>query len=269
VRSGCSRRSPPLLGCRAAPYTGRVSDVLTNIDRRRLPRHVAIIMDGNGRWASARGLPRTDGHRVGIGDSVPDVVDGALEVGLKYLTLYAFSTENWRRPRAEVRFLMNYNQEWLKEQRETFRAKGVRMRFIGRRGDARVPRKLVALAEETEAMTAGCKKLNLTIALNYGGWAEVVDAVRELARLVEKGELDPDRIKERDIRRHLYAPELPDPDLIVRTSGELRISNFLLWQGAYAELYFTPALWPDFRREQLWEAIEEFQQRSRRFGGVE
>jgi undecaprenyl diphosphate synthase len=190
-------------------------------------------------------------------------------MGLAHLTLYAFSTENWRRPKPEVRFLMNYNREWLKGQREKFKAKGVRMRFIGRRGDLRVPRKLVALAEETEAMTAGCKRLTLTIALNYGGWAEVVDAVRELARLVEKGEIEPDKITERDIRRHLYAPELPDPDLIVRTSGELRISNFLLWQGAYAELYFTNTLWPDFRKEQLWEAVLEFQRRTRRFGRVD
>jgi undecaprenyl diphosphate synthase len=226
-------------------------------------------MDGNGRWAKARGLPRTEGHRVGIGESVADVVDGALDIGLKNLTLYAFSTENWRRPKPEVRFLMNFNQQWLKEQRETFNAKGVRMRFIGRRGDRRVPRKLVALAEETEAMTAANKKLRLTVALNYGGWAEVVDSVRYLAKLVEKGELEPDAIDAKHIRAHLYAPELPDPDLIVRTSGEKRISNFLLWQGAYAELLFTDVLWPDFRREHLFAAIVEYQRRTRRFGGVD
>jgi undecaprenyl diphosphate synthase len=226
-------------------------------------------MDGNGRWAKARGLARTEGHRVGIGESVPDVVDGALEVGLPYLTLYAFSTENWRRPPAEVRFLMNFNRQWLLEQREGFHAKGVRVRFIGRRSDRRVPRRLIALAEETEALTSSNTKLHLTIALNYGGWAEVVDSVRYLAKLAEKGELDPEKISERNIREHLYAPDLPDPDLIVRTSGEKRISNFLLWQGAYAELLFTDVLWPDFRRQQLWEAIAEFQRRSRRFGGVE
>jgi undecaprenyl diphosphate synthase len=239
------------------------------IDVRRLPKHVAIIMDGNGRWAAQRGLPRTEGHRVGIGESVEDVVDGALEIGLKYLTLYAFSTENWRRPKPEVRFLMNFNQQWLLDQRDAFHAKGVRVRFIGRRSDRRVPRKLIALAEETEILTAANKKLHLTIALNYGGWAEVVDAFKHLAKLVEKGEVDADRISEKDIRRHLYAPELPDPDLIVRTSGEKRISNFLLWQGAYAELLFTDVLWPDFRREQLFESIAEYQRRSRRFGGVE
>jgi undecaprenyl diphosphate synthase len=233
------------------------------------PHHVAIIMDGNGRWAKGRGLPRTEGHRVGIGEAVPDVVDAALEVGLRYLTLYAFSTENWRRPRPEVRFLMNYNREWLLQQRDNFNAKGVRMRFIGRRGDKRVPRKLVALCDETEAMTAANRKLNLTIALNYGGWAEIVDAVRHLAKLVEKGELDPDDIDEKKIHDSLYAPDLPDPDLIIRTSGEKRLSNFLLWQGAYAELLFVDTLWPDFRRDALLEAIAEYQRRSRRFGGVE
>jgi undecaprenyl diphosphate synthase len=239
------------------------------LDLKNLPRHVAIIMDGNGRWAKARGLPRTEGHRVGIGESVADVVDGALEIGLDYLTLYAFSTENWRRPLAEVKFLMNFNQQWLLSQRDKFNEQGVCVRFIGRRSDRRVPRKLVALAAETESLTSGNKDLNLTIALNYGGWAEVVDSVRHLAKLVEKGELDPDKINEKAIRSHLYAPELPDPDLIVRTSGEKRISNFLLWQGAYAELLFTDVLWPDFRRAELFEAIAEYQRRTRTFGGVE
>ncbi len=226
-------------------------------------------MDGNGRWAKARGLPRTEGHRVGIGESVADVVDGALEIGLANLTLYAFSTENWRRPSPEVRFLMTFNQQWLLEQRDGFNEKGVRVRFIGRRSDRRVPRKLVALAEETESMTSSNKKLNLTIALNYGGWAEIVDSVRHLAKLVDKGELDPEKITENHIRKYLYAPELPDPDLIIRTSGEKRISNFLLWQGAYAELLFSDVLWPDFRREQLFAAIAEYQRRTRTFGGVE
>lgn len=226
-------------------------------------------MDGNGRWAKERGLPRTEGHRVGIGEAVPDVIDGALDIGLKYLTLYAFSTENWRRPRAEVSFLMNYNRTWILEQRDQLHAKGVRVRFIGRRNERRLPRKLVALADETEVMTAGNKKLNLTIALNYGGRAEVVDAVRHVAKLVEKGELAPDDIDVRDISAHLYAPDVPDPDLIIRTSGEKRISNFLLWQGAYAELLFTDTLWPDFRTEQLYEAIAEYQRRVRRFGKAE
>jgi undecaprenyl diphosphate synthase len=240
-----------------------------NIDRKRLPRHVAIIMDGNGRWAKKRGLPRTEGHRVGIGESVADVVDGAVDIGLKFLTLYAFSTENWRRPPSEVKFLMNFNQQWLLEQRDRFNEQGVKVRFIGRRSDRRVPRRLISLAQETEDLTASNSKLNLTIALNYGGWAEIVDSVRYLGKLVEKGELDPDKIDEKQIRRHLYGPELPDPDLIVRTSGEQRLSNFLLWQGAYAELLFTDVLWPDFRRDNLYAAIAEFQRRTRTFGGVE
>ncbi len=246
-----------------------MSDVLAGIDRTNLPEHVAIIMDGNGRWASARGLPRTEGHRVGIGESVADVVDGALEVGLKHLTLYAFSTENWKRPEAEVDFLMSYNQEWLVGQRDRFKEQGVRFGFIGRRADPRVPQRLLDLATETEEMTAGCDRLTLTIALNYGGWAEVVDSVRSLAAFVRKGELEPDEISELHIRSHLYAPELPDPDLIIRTSGEKRISNFLLWQGAYAELLVTDVLWPDFRKAELWEAIAEYQRRTRTFGGVE
>jgi undecaprenyl diphosphate synthase len=243
--------------------------VPARIDRSKLPRHVAIIMDGNGRWAKARRLPRTEGHRVGIGEAVPEVIDGALEIGLKYLTFYAFSTENWRRPRAEVSFLMNYNRTWILDQRNDLNAKGVRIRFIGRRGERRLPRKLVALADETEVMTQNNRKLNLTIALNYGGRAEVVDAVKQLAQLVEKGDIKPDDISVKDISSHLYAPDVPDPDLIIRTSGEKRISNFLLWQGAYAELLFTDTLWPDFRKEQLREAIAEYQRRVRRFGKAE
>jgi undecaprenyl diphosphate synthase len=239
------------------------------IDRSKLPRHVAIIMDGNGRWAKARRLPRTAGHRVGIGEAVPEVIDAAIEIGIKYLTLYAFSTENWRRPRAEVSFLMNYNRTWILEQRDQLNAKGVRIRFIGRRNERRLPRKLVALADETEILTQRNNRLHLTIALNYGGRAEVVDGVRQLARLVEKGELSPDDITERDISRHLYAPHIPDPDLIIRTSGEKRISNFLMWEGAYAELLFTDTLWPDFRTQQLRDAIVEYQRRVRRFGKAE
>jgi undecaprenyl diphosphate synthase len=244
-----------------------VNDAAAQLDPEQLPRHVAIIMDGNGRWAKARNLPRTEGHKAGE-EALVDVVDGALEIGLRYLTVYAFSTENWKRPADEVRFLMNYNRDLLLRRRDEFAAKGVRIRFIGRRNDRRLPRKLLALAEETEAMTADRRKLDLTIALNYGGRAEVVDSVRELAKLVEKGELSPDRISERDIRHHLYAPEVPDPDLLVRTSGEMRVSNFLLWEAAYAEFLFTDVLWPDFRREQLWDSIATSQGRSRRFGGV-
>ena len=228
------------------------------IDPKKVPKHVGVIMDGNGRWAKARGLPRTAGHEAGE-DALVDTVDGALEVGLKYLTVYAFSTENWRRPTDEVRFLMNYNRDLLTRRRDEFNEKGVRIRFIGRRNDRKLPRSVVRMAEDAEQLTFKNKKLNLTIALNYGGWAEVVDAVKQL-----NGKVD-----EKAIRSRLYAPELPDPDLIVRTSGEKRISNFLLWQGAYAELLFTDVLWPDFRRADLFAAIAEYQRRSRRFGGVD
>lgn len=233
-----------------------------------MPRHVAIIMDGNGRWAKSRGLPRTAGHEAGE-EALMEAVDGALECGLRYLTVYAFSTENWRRPSSEVRFLMNYNRDLLRRRRGELLDKGVRVRFIGRRGDSRLPRKVVAMAEETEGMTAECRQMDLTIALNYGGRAEVIDAVREVAKLVEKGDIDPARVSEDDVREHLYAPEIPDPDVIVRTSGEVRLSNFLLWEGAYSELIFTDVLWPDFTREDLWRAIATYQGRSRRFGAVE
>ncbi|HVE91838.1 MAG TPA: polyprenyl diphosphate synthase [Actinomycetota bacterium] len=238
-----------------------------HLDLTRMPKHVALIMDGNGRWAKQRGLPRTAGHSAGE-ESIVECVDGALEVGLRWLTVYAFSTENWKRPVDEVRFLMNYNRDLLFRRRDEFRSKGVRIRFIGRRDDRRLPRKLVAIAEEAEEMTRGCRKLNLTIALNYGGRAEIMDGFRHLAQRVEKGEVDAEKVSERDLRGFFYAPEMPDPDVIVRTSGEMRTSNFLLWQGAYSELVFTPVLWPDFRREHLWEAIGEFQRRARRFGGV-
>lgn len=233
-----------------------------------MPRHVAIIMDGNGRWAKSRGLPRTAGHEAGE-EALMEAVDGALECGLRYLTVYAFSTENWRRPSSEVRFLMNYNRDLLRRRRGELFDKGVRVRFIGRRGDSRLPRKVVAMAEEAEAMTAECRQMDLTIALNYGGRAEVIDAVREVAKLVEKGDVDPAQVSEDDVRDHLYAPEVPDPDVIVRTSGEMRLSNFLLWEGAYSELIFTDVLWPDFTREDLWRAIATYQGRSRRFGAVE
>jgi undecaprenyl diphosphate synthase len=239
-----------------------------SLDLGRIPRHVAVIMDGNGRWARKRGLPRTEGHKAGE-EAFIDTVYGALDIGLRYLTVYAFSTENWKRPPDEVRFLMGYNQDLLRRRRTELGGQGVRFRFVGRRGERRLPRRLVALADETEAMTAGNRRLNLTIALNYGGRAEIVDAVRELAKLVAKGDVKADKVTEADIRRHLYWPGMPDPDLVVRTSGEMRTSNFLLWEGAYSELLFTPVLWPDFRREHLFEAILEFQRRSRRFGGVQ
>jgi undecaprenyl diphosphate synthase len=230
------------------------------------PKHVAIVMDGNGRWAQRRGLKRTEGHAAGEA-ALFDTVEGALEIGLEWLTVYAFSTENWRRPLDEVRFLMGFNERLLVARRDELNGKGVRVRFIGRRG-GRVPRRVRKRIEETEALTARNRRLTLTFAFNYGGRAELVDAVRDIAAAAADGRLDPARIDERTLQRHLYAPDMPDPDLLVRTSGEHRISNYLLWQLAYSELDFTDVLWPDFRRKHLFRAIDEFHQRERRFGAV-
>ncbi len=231
-----------------------------------MPQHVAVVMDGNGRWAQRRGLKRTEGHAAGEA-ALFDTIEGALEIGLGWLTVYAFSTENWRRPLDEVRFLMNFNERLLARRRDELHSKGVRVRFIGRRS-GRVPRRLLRHIEESEALTARNRRLTVTFAFNYGGRAEITDAARAIAREVASGRLDPERVDERVVRRHLYAPDMPDPDLLVRTSGEYRISNYLLWELAYAELVFTEVLWPDFRRDDLFAAIAEFQRRERRFGSV-
>ncbi len=236
---------------------------LDGIDPVRVPAHVACVMDGNGRWAQKRGLPRTEGHAAGE-KALLDAVEGALELGLRWLTVYAFSTENWRRPVDEVRYLMQFNEGLLLRRRDELHERGVRIRFAGRR-EGRVPRRLVRRMDETRDLTRDNRTMTLTIAFNYGGRAEIVDAVRALAELGTPAK----QIDESAIRRHLYDPEMPDPDLVVRTSGEYRISNFLLWQLAYSELVFTDVLWPDFRREHLFEAVREFQRRDRRYGGVE
>ncbi|MBP7929795.1 MAG: di-trans,poly-cis-decaprenylcistransferase [Acidimicrobiia bacterium] len=233
---------------------------------RRVPRHIAIIMDGNGRWAQRRGLPRTDGHAAGEA-ALLDAVEGGLELGVPWMTVYAFSTENWRRPLDEVRFLMNFNEGLLLRRRDELNDKGVRIRFVGRRA-GRVPKRVVRRIEESEELTRKNRRLTLQIAFNYGGRAEITDAVQALARKVADGSLKPDKIDQKAIARHLYAPDAPDPDLFIRTSGEFRTSNFLIWEAAYSELVFTPTLWPDFRREHLFEAVAEFQDRERRFGGL-
>jgi undecaprenyl diphosphate synthase len=239
---------------------------VAELDRERIPTHVAVVMDGNGRWAQQRGLKRTEGHAAGE-EALFDTVNGALDIGLRWLTVFAFSTENWRRPIDEVRFLMGFNERLLLARRDELNERGVRVRFIGRR-TGRVPARVRRRIEETEAMTHRNREMTLTFAFNYGARAELVDAVRGIARRVADGKLDPDRIDERVVARHLYAPDMPDPDLLVRTSGEFRISNYLLWQLAYAELHFTDVLWPDFRREHLFDAIADYQQRNRRFGAV-
>ena len=235
----------------------------SGLDPTRIPAHVACVMDGNGRWAEAQGLPRTEGHRAGE-DALFDVVEGALDIGVGWLTVYAFSTENWRRPRDEVRFLINFNEEILLSRRDELHERGVRIRFIGRR-DWRVPKRLLKRMDEAAELTRDNSKLTFTIAFNYGGRAEIVDAVKAIA----SRDVSPDKITEKMISRHMYDPEMPDPDLVIRTSGEYRISNFLLWELAYSELYFTPKPWPEFRREDLFAAIIEYQDRERRFGGVD
>jgi undecaprenyl diphosphate synthase len=219
-------------------------------------------MDGNGRWARARDLPRTAGHAAGE-EAMFDTVDGALEVGVRWLSMFAFSTENWRRPPDEVRYLMNFNEGILTRHRDDLAQKGVRIRFAGRR-DWRVPRRLLRHMDDSAALTEHNRRMTLTICFNYGGRAEIVDAVRTI---VADG-LKPEKVSERAIASRLYWPDMPEPDLVVRTSGEFRISNFLLWQLAYSELVFTDVLWPDFRRENLFDAIREFQGRDRRYGGV-
>jgi undecaprenyl diphosphate synthase len=237
--------------------------VPSGIDASRIPVHVACVMDGNGRWATRRGLPRTEGHAAGE-DALFDTVEGALELGLKWLTVYAFSTENWRRPLDEVRYLMGFNERILTDRRDELHERGVRIVFAGRR-DWRVPKRLLRRMDEAIELTKKNKRMTLCIAFNYGGRAEIVDAVRAMVDAGVTG----DRIDEKAIRRHLYQPDMPDPDLVVRTSGEYRLSIFLLWEAPYSELVFTEVLWPDFRREHLFDAVREFQQRARRFGGVE
>jgi undecaprenyl diphosphate synthase len=232
------------------------------IDPARIPAHVACVMDGNGRWAESRGLPRTEGHTRGE-EALFDTVEGALELGIQWLTVYAFSTENWRRPADEVRFLMGFNETLLLRRRDELHGKDVRVRYIGRR-DWRVPRRVQRNIDEAVEMTRKNRRMTLNLAFNYGGRAEIVDAVRSL---VASG-VPADKITEKRVHDHLYAPDMPDPEMMIRTSGEYRISNFLLWELAYSELIFMDVLWPDFRREHLFDAVREFQGRSRRFGGV-
>jgi undecaprenyl diphosphate synthase len=231
----------------------------------RIPAHVAVIMDGNGRWARARGLPRYRGHMAG-GRSVRDIVEGALEAGVEHLTLFAFSQENWSRPAVEVDALMRLLRRYARQEREELKRQGVEVRVFGELDRlAAVPRRAV---DEIEHYTRGGRRLKLNLMISYGARAEIVRAARQLAERVARGELEPDAIDERAFASELYTAHMPDPDLLIRTSGELRISNFLLWQLAYTELYITPVLWPDFRREHLFHAIHEYQRRERRFGRV-
>jgi undecaprenyl diphosphate synthase len=231
----------------------------------RIPAHVAIIMDGNGRWAAARGLARFRGHTAGM-KSVREVTEGCIDVGVRILTLYAFSQENWQRPRAEVAALMRLFERYVAKERAELVKQGVEVKVFGEHSRITgAPRRAM---ESIEAATAGGRKLRLNLMISYGGRAEILRAAQRLAERVRAGELEPAEIDEATFSHELYTAGLPDPDLLIRTSGELRISNFLLWQVAYTELFITPLLWPEFDRQQLYEAILHYQKRDRRFGRV-
>ncbi len=229
------------------------------------PVHVAIIMDGNGRWAKARGLPRVAGHRRGA-DAVRQALEGCGELGVRYLTLFGFSSENWKRPASEVDDLMGLLRHYLRGEIAQLHAKSVRVRVIGDR--TRLAPDIVSLITNAEEMTRENDALHLTVALSYGGRAEIAQAARALARHAREGRIDPEMVDETMLARHLYTADMPDPDLIIRTSGEQRVSNFLLWQSAYAEFVFIDTLWPDFTKRALAEAVREFQRRDRRFGAA-
>jgi len=235
------------------------------IPAKVLPQHVAIVMDGNGRWAKQRNLPRTKGHEAGEA-VLFDVIEGAIEIGVKYLSVYAFSTENWRRSPDEVRWLMGFNRDVIHRRRDELDAMGVRIRWAGRR--PKLWRSVINELESAERQSAGNDVLTLQFCVNYGGRAEIVDAARRIAALAAAGRLDPERITEKSFRGYLDEPDIPDVDLFVRSSGEQRTSNFLLWQSAYAEMVFLDTLWPDFDRRHLWRAIELYASRDRRYGGA-
>ncbi len=230
-----------------------------------VPKHVALVMDGNGRWAKARGLPRTEGHKLGE-TALFDVVEGAIQIGVKNLSAYAFSTENWKRSPEEVRFLMGFNRDVIRRRRDDMHALGVRVRWAGRR--PRLWRSVIQELELAEQLTAGNDVLTLTMCVNYGGRAEIADAAKAIAIEVAAGRINPAKVDEAMVARFLDEPDMPDVDLFLRSSGEQRTSNFLLWQSAYAELVFLDTLFPDFDRRHLWHACEIFASRQRRFGGA-
>lgn len=241
------------------------SKLLEMIHPARLPRHVAVIMDGNGRWARRRGLPRLAGHRQGV-ESLREVTRACGELGIEILTVFAFSTENWERPKEEVNYLLGLLDEVLERELPELHANGVRVRIIGRRST--LPPSLVQKIEAAEAKTAENRNLVLNVGFNYGGRAEIVDAVKWAVAQARLGKLDEAEIDEAWLSQAMYTRGMADPDLLIRTGGEARVSNFLLWQLAYAEIWFTPVFWPDFRRIHLLQAIVDYQQRERRFGRV-
>jgi len=252
---GGPRRPPQHISKAAAP----------RIPAARLPNHVAIVMDGNGRWATQRGLPRTEGHKMGEA-VVIDIACGAIELGIKWLSLYAFSTENWKRSPDEVRFLMGFNRDVVRRRREILKEIGVRIRWVGSR--PRLWRSVIDELAIAEHMTRHNDVITINYCVNYGGRTEIAEATREIGRLVAAGKLDPEKITEATIAQHMQRPDIPDVDLLLRTSGEQRSSNFMLWQAAYAEYIFQDKLWPDYDRRDLWAACEEYAARNRRFGSA-
>lgn len=247
------------------PYSHPSGTPAPAIPRKFIPRHVAVVMDGNGRWANERGLPRNEGHRAGEA-ALLEVVAGAIEMGIPYVSAYAFSTENWRRSPDEVAFLMRFSSEVLERQLETLKSWGVRIRWAGRR--PKLWKSVIELLEKCEEETKNNTLCTLTMCVNYGGRAEIADAAALLAQDISAGRLKPKHINEKVFQRYLDEPDLPDVDLFLRTSGEQRISNFLLWQSAYAEMVFMNVLWPDVSRLTLWDAVEEYASRDRRYGGA-
>ncbi|KAA8965816.1 decaprenyl diphosphate synthase [Mycobacterium sp.] len=251
---GGGPRRPPQHPSKAAP---------PRIPADQLPRHVAIVMDGNGRWATQRGLTRIEGHKMGEA-VVIDVACGAIEIGIKWLSLYAFSTENWKRSPEEVRFLMGFNRDVVRRRREKLNEMGVKIRWVGSR--ARLWRSVIKELAIAEEMTRDNDVITINYCVNYGGRTEITEAARAIAREAVAGKLSPDRITEATITHHLHRPDIPDVDLLLRTSGEKRSSNFMLWQAAYAEYVFSEKLWPDYDRRDLWAACAEYATRHRRFG---
>ncbi|MCZ2404298.1 isoprenyl transferase [Paenarthrobacter sp. Z7-10] len=260
-RSSRLRSKPDVV----APWPHPSGAAMPAIPAELVPRHVAIVMDGNGRWANQRGLPRIEGHKAGE-PALLDVMAGAIEMGIKYVSVYAFSTENWKRSPEEVRFLMGFNKDVLRRQRDQLDAWGVRVRWAGRR--PRLWGSVIKELEVAQERTQDNDTVTLTMCVNYGGRAEIADAVTAIAEQIAAGKLSPRSVSEKTIQRFLYTPDLPDVDLFLRSSGEQRLSNFLLWQSAYAEFVFLDKLWPDVDRRTLWEAVDIYARRDRRFGAA-
>ncbi|MHA7304036.1 isoprenyl transferase [Arthrobacter sp. TMN-49] len=248
-----------------APWHHPGGATMPAIPKGLVPEHVAIVMDGNGRWANERGLPRIEGHKAGE-PALLDVMAGAIEMGIKYISVYAFSTENWKRSPEEIRFLMGFNKDVLRRQRDQLDAWGVRIRWSGRR--PRLWSSVIRELEEAQEHTKDNDVITLNMCVNYGGRAEIADAVAALAADVAAGKLSPKAVNEKTVQKYMYLPDVPDVDLFLRSSGEQRLSNFLLWQSAYAEFVFMNTMWPDVDRTILWAAVDEYARRDRRYGGA-